>query len=705
MLLALILLAAAADAATTLAPAPGVPPAAGVELSTPGFRFYRIDDRAFYYPADYTLVTWPLPGLDRTDEAEIVTKDHASDSWEKSLTFAAPVEKTDAARRVRFALAPGSWDLAILAPGFAPAFLANVRPEGETRTLPPAKLARAARLKARILAARSGKTPEKWSAHVRHVGGAGGEGEETRFFATRPIASGGAALDFSSLPPGVWELDVVVPGTGRRGTLVSAPKPGSVADLGDFYVSQAGRLRVTLAFPTEVPAQTFVVRVARQALDPDQQEIPVEKKTVAPQAETHVDFENIEPGLVVVRGESASGEIERTERTEVRSSETAEVRLTFVPVTLHGRVRRGDVGVPDATIRAAVGMMGKNPTATSDELGDYSLRFWAAGNDVFLTTTVSGSDLPFDETVPLEPGAMEVEHDVLLPAGEIRGVVRDAETGAPIRGASVHFSNTVPRETKNRAVRFKSGVDTDADGRFSLTNLSGDPIDVEVKSDGYSPAKFPNVVPTPDAAELDIRMEKGVRLVGTVTDPAGSPAAGATVGIDPDAEGYFFTQTTSTTAAGEFEFRNMGPGPHLLGILQCGFTLVLRAVYFDPPAAGTPEPRVDVSLSPELAPITVHIEDETGRPYVGESVWLSVNGLVLPLSDFSRAAGRCGQTPTTDADGNMTLRGLPRGRLSSLDFDTHRPVSSFANDGTQSVWTIRTPRGNNPRDATASPAR
>jgi hypothetical protein len=125
----------------------------------------------------------------------------------------------------------------------------------------------------------------------------------------------------------------------------------------------------------------------------------------------------------------------------------------------------------------------------------------------------------------------------------------------------------------------------------------------------------------------------------------------------------------------------------------------------DPPDAGSPEPRVDVQLSPELAPVTVHMEDETGRPYVEVSTWLAVNGVVLPLSDFSRAAFRCGQTTTTDADGNMVLHGFPRGTLSSLDFDTHRPISSFANDGTGSLWTIRIPRGNNPRDATASPAR
>src|SRR5262245_56562782 len=108
MLLALLLLATASDA-ITLAPAPGAPPSASItlsgksvplgpdgralihasgELSAPGFRFYRIGDRAFYYPSDDTLVTWPLPGLDRVDgtrtgagvEAEVVTKEHDSDS-------------------------------------------------------------------------------------------------------------------------------------------------------------------------------------------------------------------------------------------------------------------------------------------------------------------------------------------------------------------------------------------------------------------------------------------------------------------------------------------------------------------------------------------------------------------------------------------------------------------------------------------------
>ncbi|MFY9552327.1 MAG: carboxypeptidase-like regulatory domain-containing protein [Thermoanaerobaculia bacterium] len=729
LLVQLLLVAAAVDPGSTieLAPAPGASPVktltiagqpvaldpegraripANSNLAAPGMRFYTVGERAFYYPADDTLVTWTLACLDRGSDVEVVVKDHGSESWEKSLTFTAPLETAEASRRVRFALAPGPWDLSILVPGYAPAFAADVRVTGASTAVSPSKLARAAHLKGRILDARNGKPPTHWSAYLRRVG-ADSNSDEARFFDSRPIAADRRTLDYASLPTGGWELKVIAPGRGRRETLVSAPRPGAVADLGDFYISQSGAVRVTLAFPSEIPTESFVVRLRREALDPGQPAIELGKKTLAPKPETALEFPDLEPGVVTVVGESASGGIQRRDFTTVKSGETADVRLTFVPIHLHGRVKRGDVAVPGALVRAGVtGRPDKDPSATSDDFGDYSLRFWAARNDVFLTTTVSGNDLPFAETVALEPEATEVEHDVQLPAGEIRGVVRDAETGAPVRGATVSFSSPPPRAgDAPEGIRFNSGSETDGEGRFSLTNLLPKPIDVEVKSEGYSPAKFPAVVPTPEGVDLDVRLEKGLRLVGTITDEAGAPMAGATVGIDPNPEGYFFTRTTLTSPAGEFEYRSTGPGPHLLGVFRCGSTLVLRTVSLEPATAESNERREDVQLAPELNPIAVHMEDEAGRPIANSNTWWAIDGVALPLSDFDRAARHCGQPSTTDAQGNLTLRGFPRGNLSFLDFETQRPLGSFTNDGSQSVWTIRIPRGNNPHDATAPPAR
>ena len=67
---------------------------------------------------------------------------------------------------------------------------------------------------------------------------------------------------------------------------------------------------------------------------------------------------------------------------------------------------------------------------------------WAAARSVLLTTLPPGDETSFVEDVAVEPGVTEVEHDVLLPTAEIHGVVRDADTGAPIAGASVSVSTS-----------------------------------------------------------------------------------------------------------------------------------------------------------------------------------------------------------------------------------------------------------------------
>ena len=79
------------------------------------------------------------------------------------------------------------------------------------------------------------------------------DGQESRFFKTRPIAADRAALDFASLPVGAWELRVEIPGGGRKRQAFTALKPGGVTDLGDFVIPDSGSVRLTLEFPVELP--------------------------------------------------------------------------------------------------------------------------------------------------------------------------------------------------------------------------------------------------------------------------------------------------------------------------------------------------------------------------------------------------------------------------------------------------------------------
>ncbi|MET0619777.1 MAG: hypothetical protein ABW056_05835, partial [Thermoanaerobaculia bacterium] len=312
-----LLLAASPDAATVLvAPAPGAPVASAILVagetisldssgsaripaeaspSAEGLRFYhgRVDSGdasgIFYLPDSSALAEWTLPGLDASAPASVVVKETEGETWENARAFAAPLEKTKDGRRVRFAMPPGTWDLAIVVPGFAPAFVMelDVYDSDDTVRIAAVKPEPSARVTARVLDARSGRPPDRWTAWISRVGGHGDD-EEARFFDGRPIAENGAALDFSSLPIGNWELraEATRGGGGRSRSVVKATKPRERVNLGDLYLSDTGALRVAVAFPAEVPDQEFSCRVARRPISGEGELVMLAAKAFAPSAST-----------------------------------------------------------------------------------------------------------------------------------------------------------------------------------------------------------------------------------------------------------------------------------------------------------------------------------------------------------------------------------------------------------------------------------
>ena len=121
-----------------------------------------------------------------------------------------------------------------------------------------------------------------------------------------------------------------------------------------------------------------------------------------------------------------------------------------------------------------------------------------------------------------------MEHDVLIPLAEIQGTVRDAESGTPIAGADVAVSTSLDKtgEAKEEIYAHAS-VTSDREGRFRLRNLVSRRVDVHVQHEGYAPADFYEIDVTPEGKDLDVRLEKGVRLHGVVTDAVGRAAGRA----------------------------------------------------------------------------------------------------------------------------------------------------------------------------------
>ena len=722
MLLAgLLLVLAAGDATppTTLAAAPGAPPAASIvlgghtitldkqgranvppdtTLSAPGMRIYRPaeDGPAFYFSANDTLVTWPLSGIDQASGAKIVVKDHGATSWEHSITFEAPVESKQDKARVRFVLAPGEWDLAILVPGYAPAFAQKVAAREPTVTTSALALKRAGRVKARILSARTGKPPERWLAWVSR-NSAPVDDEETRFFATRPISADRAALDFTSLPVGGWQLLVEVPGGGKRRQPFTALKPGGITDLGDFVILDLGSVRLTLEFPVELPRGDITVRLKGISNKTRGLDIDLGSKTVRPKAQTVVELGQIEPGFVMIECEAATSGIRRTEMVTVNPGETAEDRFVFVPVRVHGAVKRGDEVVPGAIVGSGLGgsvrAISTTSDATSGDFGEYALKVWVSSDHITLMTLPPGDQMHFVESVPVESGASEVEHDVILPVAEIHGIVRDAESGAPISDADVRVSTSAekPGEPSEQGF-FHWGVTTDHEGRFRLRNLGSRRVDVRVEHKGYAPSQFMEIEVTPEGKELDVRLDRGLRFHGMVTDESDAPLSGVIVGLDPDSRGLDFSRTSATSGAGEFEFRGTATGSHVLEILECGFTMEVRGVDVRPREETPGEAEENVQLGPELEILHVHLEDDAGTPLNGWTLQWTINGVIVPHGGWQQYAEGCGQAIATDTEGNLLLHGAPRGTIGAVASGSARSLGSFRNDGSQNAWTIRIPK-------------
>jgi len=715
-----LLLAASPDAATVpVGPAPGAPVASAILVAgetialdasgsaripaeasptAEGLRFYQwqVDSGGAsgisYLPETSALADWTFHGLDAPGPASIVIKRTDGETWENARAFAAPLEKTEEGRRVRFAMRPGTWDLAIVVPGFAPSFVTelDVYDSDDTVRVAAVKLEPAARVTARVLDPRSGRPPDRWTAWISRVG-SHSDDEETKFFDGRPIAENGASLDFSSLPVGDWELRAEeTAGAGRVGSrrsrsAVKATKPRQRVNLGDIFLSDTGALRVVVAFPTEVPDQEFSCRVARSPTSGEGELERLAAKTFAPNASTAVMFADLETGPVTIQcGDNRDIYDQKT--ATIAGGEVVEVEFSFAPIRLSGNVRRGEDRVPGATVTAVLsGPEDQTVQVKSDDLGSYHLVVWPVREAIRLLTTPPEDRLPFAENLEVEAGATKIDHDVLLPSSSIRGIVRDKETGEALAGAEVAFSGSLEAKGSEWG-RFSTSTTSDGEGRFRVGNLLDKPLDVDVTLEGYARSVMKEVRPTPEGAEIEVQLEKGNRLTGVVVDELGAPLSNVAVGLDVDSGGDYVQRTETTSGSGEFDFGAVATGRHLLSVFRCGSMFALEPVDVTS-YESEPPPRV-LRLRPPAAPIELLVVDENDAP-IAEAVFRwSVGGLTVPMEDWASAAQACGQDFRTDAQGKLRLLGFPPGVIAAASLD-RVPLGTFPNDGTRRQWTLR----------------
>ncbi len=171
---------------------------------------------------------------------------------------------------------------------------------------------------------------------------------------------------------------------------------------------------------------------------------------------------------------------------------------------------------------------------------------------------------------------------VLEPQVECRGVVLDARTGKPVRGALVlvdqersmlvqaHMTHLHPGARPSSGESARRGVRTDADGRFSLMGLrNGRHVAMAVHPDFLASPSVPFLL---EGARDDIRLllDPAASVEGVVRDAQGQPVPGAQVALfrdfsdDPTGgservfRGGFGQERLRTHADGQGRFRLAG---------------------------------------------------------------------------------------------------------------------------------------------------
>jgi 5-hydroxyisourate hydrolase-like protein (transthyretin family) len=180
------------------------------------------------------------------------------------------------------------------------------------------------------------------------------------------------------------------------------------------------------------------------------------------------------------------------------------------------------------------------------------------------------------------------------PGYRIAGTVVNAQTGEPVRGATV---SVLALEDSHSIASTQTG----SDGHFSVDGLPAAKYQLTASKRGYSTAAydehgdFSSAIVTGDdpnsnfdTTHLVFRLTPGTALRGVVTADGGDPVADAEVMLFKKPQGYapgeriVQQETAITDDIGTYEFSNLSPGEYLLAAKATPW----YAMHGNPPSPG-----------------------------------------------------------------------------------------------------------------------
>ncbi|MGW4729408.1 MFS transporter [Streptomyces shenzhenensis] len=238
------------------------------------------------------------------------------------------------------------------------------------------------------------------------------------------------------------------------------------------------------------------------------------------------------------------------------ASESAVPAVTIVSagsaergIPVHGRVRGADGGPVAGAAVTLIALEGRQlGRAVARPDGSYALT--APGEGTYVLIASAAGCRP--RATSLVVGAVPPAYDILLSGGGgLTGVVRSADSGAPVAGAVVVVTDV-------RGDVLATGG-TDTLGEFSVADLVPGTVTLAVSSPKHRPLALPVDMAGTGVTRVEIELRPGAYVRGTVRG-AGAPLSDARVTL-VDAAGNVVA-TTTTGIDGAYAFSDLDTGPY-----------------------------------------------------------------------------------------------------------------------------------------------
>ena len=367
------------------------------------------------------------------------------------------------------------------------------------------------------------------------------------------------------------------------------------------------------------------------------------------------------------RREGLAPKTVRGQNVSVTSSPTVEA--TMEPAAeITGRVTRGGAGLENVMI-FAMAQGSDSVTATTGPDGSFTLSGLAPGS---IRIMARKEDDFVQETRTVTAPARDVIID-LKAGGRITGRVVEKGSNKPI--TSFQAGITTSRGGGGMVMMGPPQLRsfTTDDGSFTLESVPAGATVLTASAPGYASARLNvSVEEGKELSGIELQLDTGVKLVGRVTGPNGSPVSEVQVRVMPSPTGGFATsgmeRSSVTDANGEYSIEGLEAGEESLNFQHVKYSSVRKSVTLK-----GRETRLDVQLA-SGGRVTGTVVTESGAP----------------VSDAQVRAFSSGnyESARTDANGAFEFEsvapgryrfeaektGYAEGRLDDVDVSSGAPV-------------------------------